>query len=39
MRAIELHFCVELFIMLYKVAVTFESVYEILTCDHSSECC
>ena len=28
---------VVLFIILYKVAVTFESVDEILKCDHSSE--
>jgi len=26
-----------LFIMLYKVVVTFESVDEILKCDHSNE--
>ena len=26
-----------LFIMLYKVALTFESVVEILKCDHSNE--
>ena len=26
-----------LFIMLYKVVLTFESVDEILTCDHSNE--
>ena len=26
-----------LFIMLYKVVLTFESMYEILKCDHSNE--
>ena len=26
-----------LFIMLYKVVITFESVDEILKCDHSNE--
>ena len=30
-------FPVVLFIMLYKVALTFESVDEILLCDHSNE--
>ena len=30
-------FPVVLFIMLYKVNLTFESVDEILTCDHSNE--
>ena len=34
MKAIENFFPVELFIILYKVAVTFESVDEILKCDH-----
>jgi len=28
-----------LFIMLYKVILTFESVDEILKCDHSNESC
>ena len=28
---------VVLFIMLYKVVLSFESAYEILKCDHSSE--
>ena len=30
-------FPVVLFIMLYKVVLTFESVDEILKCDHSNE--
>ena len=34
---IELHFPVVLFIMLHKVILTFESVDEILKCDHSNE--
>ena len=37
MKATEKHFPVVLFIMLYKVVLTFESVDEILTCDHSNE--
>ena len=37
MKAIEQYFPVVLFIMLYKVVVTFESVDEILNCDHSNE--
>ena len=37
MNAIEQYFPVVLFIMLYKVIRTFESVYEILKCDHSNE--
>ena len=37
MKAIEQYFPVVLFIMLYKVALTFESVDEILKCDHSNE--
>ena len=37
MKATEQHFPVVLFIMLYKVILTFESVDEILKCDHSSE--
>ena len=36
-KAIEQHFSVVLFIMLDRVVLTFESVDEILTCDHSSE--
>ena len=34
MRSTEQYFPVVLFIMLYKVALTFESVDEILKCDH-----
>ena len=37
MKAIEQFFPVVLFIMLYKVVLTFESVNEILKCDHSNE--
>ena len=33
----EQYFPVVLFIMLYKVTLTFESVDEILKCDHSNE--
>ena len=33
----EQYFAVVLFIMLYMVVLTFESVDEILKCDHSSE--
>ena len=36
-RATEQYFPVVLFIMLYKVVLPFESVDEILKCDHSSE--
>ena len=36
MKAIEQYFPVVLFIMLYKVVLTFESVDEILKCDHSN---
>ena len=35
MKATEQYFPVVLFIMLYKVVLTFESVDEILQCDHS----
>ena len=35
MKATEQYFPVVLFIMLYKVVLTFESVGEILKCDHS----
>ena len=35
MKAIEEYFPVVLFIMLYRVVPTFESVDEILKCDHS----
>ena len=37
MKASEQYFPVVLFIMLYKVVLTFESVDEILKCDHSNE--
>ena len=37
MKATEQFFPVVLFIMLYKVSLTFESVDEILWCDHSNE--
>ena len=37
MKAIEQCFPVVLFIMLYKVVLTFESVDEILKCDHSNK--
>ena len=37
MKATEQHFLVVLFIMLYKVVLTFGSVGEILKCNHSNE--
>ena len=37
MKATEQYFHVVLFIMLYEVVLTFESVDEILRCDHSNE--
>ena len=37
MKATEHYFPVVLFIMLYKVVLTFDSVDEILKCDHSNE--
>ena len=37
MKAIQQYFPVVLFIMLYKVALTFESVDEILKYDHLNE--
>ena len=37
MKATEQYFSVVLFIMLYKVILTFESVDEILKCGHSHE--
>ena len=37
MKATEHYFTVVLFIMLCKVVLTFESVNEILWCDHSNE--
>ena len=36
-KATEQYFLVVLFIMLYKVVLTFESVDESLKCDHSNE--
>ena len=36
-KATEQYFPVVLFITLYKVVLTFESVDEILKCDHSNE--
>ena len=39
MKAVEPYFPVVLFIMLYKVDLTFESVDEIVKCDHSNESC
>ena len=37
MRAIEQNFRVVLFILLYKVVLTFKSVDKILKCDHLNE--
>ena len=37
LKAIEQYFQVVLFIMLYKVFLTFQSVDETLVCDHSNE--
>ena len=37
MKATEQYFPVVLFTMLYKVVLIFESVDEILCCDHSNE--
>ena len=37
MKATEHYFPVVLFITLYKVVLTFESVDEILKCNHSNE--
>ena len=37
MKAIKQYFRVSLFIMLYKVVLTFKSVDETLVCDHSNE--
>ena len=39
MKAIEQYFHVVLFIMLYKVVLTFKSVDETQVCDHSNESC
>ena len=37
MKVTEKYFPVVLFMVKYKVALTFESVNEILKCDHSNE--
>ena len=37
MKATDQYFPVVLFIMLYKVVLTFEFLHETLTCDHSNE--
>ena len=37
MKAIEQYFHVVLFIILYKVVITFKSVCETQVCDHSNE--
>ena len=37
MKATEQYFPVVLLIMLYKVVLTFESVDEIVVCDHSND--
>ena len=37
MKATKQYFHVVLFIMLYKVVLTFKSVVETLVCDHSNE--
>ena len=37
MKAIEQYFHEVLFVMLYKVVLTFKSVNETLVCDHSNE--
>ena len=37
MKVIEQYLSVVLFIMLYEVVLTFESVDEILWCNHSNE--
>ena len=37
MKATEQYIPVVLFVMIYKVVQTFESVDEILNCDHSNE--
>ena len=37
MKATEQYFPMVLFIILYKVVLTFESVVELLKCDHSNE--
>jgi len=37
MKTTERYFLAVMFVMLYKVALTFESVDNISRCDHSSE--
>ena len=37
MKAIEQYFSVVLIIIVYKVVLTFETVDEILKCDHSNQ--
>ena len=37
MKATKQYFPMMLFIMLYKMVLTFESVVEILKCDHPNE--
>ena len=37
MKTTEQYFPVVLFVMLYKAVLSFESVDEILKCDHSNE--
>ena len=37
MKSTKQYFPVLLFTMLYKVVLSFESVYEIVKCDHSNE--
>ena len=37
MKATEQHFPIVLLIMLYKMVLTFESMDEVLKCDHSNE--
>ena len=37
MKTTEQYFLVVLFVMLYKAVLSFESVDEILKCDHSNE--
>ena len=37
MKATEQYFPMPFFILLYKVVLTFESVDEILKCDHSND--
>ena len=39
MKAIEQYFPMVLFIILYNLVLTIESVDEILKCDHSNESC